>query len=77
MLVEAKGSVMAKKGRPKKPGGEGAVVRIHSDLKSMADYLAALRGIPTSDYLSELLRPMITREMKKAGKDLLGEEADG
>jgi hypothetical protein len=65
---------MAKaKGRPKKPGGEGAVVRIDADLVTKAKYLAALRGIPASDFLSEILRPALDREMRKAGRDLLEE----
>jgi hypothetical protein len=64
------------KGRPEKPGGEGAVVRIASDLLAKAKYLAAHRGIPTSDYLSELLRPVIEREFRKAGKELMEDDSD-
>jgi hypothetical protein len=53
------------------PGDEGSPIRIDSALAAQAKYLAALRGIPTSDYLSELLRPALDREMRKAGRDLM------
>jgi hypothetical protein len=59
------------KGRPEKPGGEGVVVRIAADLVSKAKYLAAQKGVPMSDYLSDLLRPVLDREFRKAGKELL------
>jgi hypothetical protein len=72
MGVMLKEAPMGKsKGRPNKPGGEGAVVRIASDLVGKAKYLAAQRNMPVSDYLSDLLRPVIEREFKKAAKDLL------
>jgi hypothetical protein len=62
---------MAKaKGRPKKPSGEGTPVRIDSDIASKAKYLAALQDRPLSDYLSGLLRPIVDREFRKAGKNL-------
>jgi hypothetical protein len=60
------------KGRPKKPTGEGAQVRIDPDIASKARYLAALKGEPLSDYLSARLRPIIDREFQKEGKKLLG-----
>lgn len=72
MDVAIRGGVMAKtKGRPRKPGGEGAVVRIDPELASKARYLAAQRSIPLSEYLSEMIRPTIDREMRKAGKKLI------
>ena len=65
----------APRGRPKKPGGEGAVIRIDADLVTKAKYLAAQQGIPASEYLSSLIRPILDREFRKAGRDLLaGEE---
>ena len=71
MATATEGRVMAKaKGRPKKPGGEGTVVRIDAALAAQAKYLAARAGVPMSDYLSDLLRPTIEREMRKAGKEL-------
>jgi hypothetical protein len=66
-----KGPAMAK-GRPKKPGGEGTVVRIDADLVTKAKYLAAMEGVPMSDYLSAKLRPLLDREMRRVGKELLG-----
>lgn len=61
--------VMARpKGRPKKPGGEGTQVRIDTDLATKARYLASQRGMKVSAFLSELLRPVVEREFRKAGK---------
>jgi hypothetical protein len=72
-----KAKAMAKrKGRPEKAGGEGTVVRIAGDVVAKAKYLAAQRGIPASDYLSELLRPVIEREFRKAGKELMDDNSD-
>lgn len=67
---------MAKKkaGRPKKAGGEGSLVRLAPDLVTKARYLAAQQGVPMSDLLSDWLRPIVDREFKRAGRDLLGEE---
>lgn len=67
---------MAKKaqGRPKKPGGEGSLVRLAPDLVSKARYIAAQRGVAMSDLLSDLLRPAIDREFRKAGRELLGDD---
>jgi len=65
---------MAKK---KKPGdGPGTVVRIDSDLVSKARYLSAREGLELSAYVSGLLRPLIEREFKKAGRELLGESEE-
>ena len=64
---------MAKpKGRPKKPGGKGIPVRLDSIVVKKARYLATERGEDLSDYLSDLLRPIVQREFRKAGKDLMG-----
>jgi hypothetical protein len=60
------------RGRPKKPGGEGAQVRIDPDLATMARYLVAQRGLVLGEYLSAILRPAIERDMRKAGRELLG-----
>jgi hypothetical protein len=71
------GAVMAKKkGRPRGPGGEGAQVRIDSDLASMARYVAAQQGVSLTQFLSQLLRPAVEREFKKLGKKFLGEKED-
>jgi hypothetical protein len=61
--------------RTKKPGdGPGTQVRIDSDLVAKARYLAAQSGLELSGYLSQLLRPQIEREFKKAGRELLSDE---
>jgi hypothetical protein len=60
-----------KRGRPKKPGGEGTQVRIASDLAAKGRYLATERGVSLTDLLSELLRPGIEKEFRKAGKNLM------
>jgi hypothetical protein len=67
-----------KKGRPKKATGEGTPVRIDSDIASKARYLAALNGVPISEYLSQFLRAPIDREFRKAGANIIGEsEGEG
>jgi hypothetical protein len=73
MTVAMLGSPMAKKGRPKKIGGEGTQVRIDSDVIAKARYLAAQADCSLTEYLSSMLRPQIELAFKKAGKDLLGE----
>ena len=69
-----KGLPMAKsKGRPARPGGEGTVVRLASDLVRKAKYLAAQKGVALSDYLSDLLRPAIDKDFRKAARELMDE----
>ena len=64
---------MAKiKGRPKKPGGEGTQVRIDSDLAAKGRYLATERGVSLTELLSGILRPVLERDFRKAGKQLMG-----
>lgn len=65
---------MAKKGRPNKPTGKGLPVRIDADLVSKGKYLASRRGVSLTELLSDLLRPLIEREFRKAGKELMGGE---
>jgi hypothetical protein len=69
---EAKALRMARKKSP--TGGPGTVVRIESDLVAKGRYLAICKGMELSAYLSELLRPIIEREFKKAGRELREEE---
>lgn len=69
-MAKAKGT----KGRPKKATGEGTPVRIDADLVTKARYLAAQRGAAVSELLSDLLRPMIDREFRKAAKELMTED---
>jgi hypothetical protein len=64
--------IMGKKGRPRKPGGEGTQVRIDSDLAAKGRYLATRKGISLTELLSGILRPTIEREFRKAAKELMG-----
>jgi hypothetical protein len=73
-LVEG-ASVAKKAGRPKKPGGEGKPVRIEPELANKARVIALRRGVPLSDYLSDLLRPLIARDYRKTLQEL--EEENG
>ncbi len=59
-------------GRPKKSFGESSQVRIPSDLASMARLIAGRRGIDLVDYLSEALRPKITKDYAALVKELEG-----
>lgn len=72
-MAGAETQVMAKtKGRPKKPGGEGAQVRIDSDLATQAKYVAARNGVTLTEYLSTILRPAIVRDFRKAAPKVEG-----
>jgi hypothetical protein len=76
MMSVAESPPMARpKGRPKKPGGVGTQVRIDSDLVTKAKYLAAQEGMALSEFLSGVLRPVLDREFQKAGRKLLGGQA--
>ena len=62
------------KGRPRKPGGEGSLVRIDSDIVSRARYLSAQLDIPMSEMLSEILRSEIDRRFRKVTREVLKAE---
>jgi hypothetical protein len=69
---------MAKlKGRPKKAGGEGTPVRLDSDLVSKARYLCAESGQSMTEYLSDMIRPKVEKDFRKAAKPLLDEGESG
>jgi hypothetical protein len=68
---------MAKKmGRPPKPTGEGSPVRIDRDLYTMAKNLAGYRGSSIGEYVSTLLRPVITKEYRAMVKGM-DDESEG
>jgi hypothetical protein len=74
---EKTGLELYRMARKKKPGdGPGTPVRIDSDLVAKARYLAAHVGLELSAYISQLLRPLIVREFKKAGRELMGESEE-
>jgi hypothetical protein len=63
--------------RAKKRDGPGTVVRIDSDLVAKCRYLAARAGKDMSVYISNLLRPVVDKEFRKAGRELFGDEPEG
>lgn len=75
MSTQSSGVVlMAKRGRPRKPTGEGSQVRIASDIASKARLIAGDRGIDLTTYLSDILRSRVTKDyaalVKKLAIDL-------
>lgn len=63
MAVDLKDAPMAKKvGRPSKPAGSGRPVRVADDVVSMARRVADFQGVALSDYLSDLLRPGVSKD---------------
>lgn len=74
MSLSMLGQPMARaKGRPKKPSGEGVPVRIDSDIVAKGRYLAAIKDVPLSELLSDMIRPIVEREFRKAGRTMLDE----
>jgi hypothetical protein len=57
-----------KRGRPKSkdPRGDGLQVRLSPDVVRMARVMAPIRGATLSDYLSNILRPVVVREYTAA-----------
>ena len=70
MSLAVRDQPMVKKGRPPKPTGKGRQVRIDSDLVPMARFVSDGIDMPLSDYLSGLLRPLIERDFREAGRRL-------
>lgn len=70
MSLAVREQPMAKKGRPPKPTGKGRQVRIDSDLVPMARFVSDGNDVALSDYLSGLLRPLIERDFREAGRRL-------
>jgi hypothetical protein len=62
-----KGGVMAKK---KQPRGPGRLVRMDPSVARMGEVVARARGIALGDYLSELVRPMVSRDYVREVKRL-------
>src|SRR3954470_23910721 len=74
MTTDLMSDPMPKAGRPKKPGGEGTLVRIDSDIVSRARYLSAQLDIPMSELLSNILRTEIDRQFRKVTREVLEAE---
>ena len=74
----AEKTAMARKaGRPKKPGGEGTPIRIEPDLAAKARIVALRRHLPTSDYVSEIIRARVLKDFAKVMAEAGADEAEG
>ena len=60
-------------GRPKKPTKTESV-RLRSDVLGDARTVAALRRIDLSEYLSDLLSPLVARDIKAERRRIAKEE---
>jgi hypothetical protein len=61
-----------KAGRPKSknPRGDGMPVRLAPDVVRMAKVVTPLKGLALSAYLSDILRPVVTRDYAQAQRKL-------
>jgi hypothetical protein len=77
-VAEREASAVAKKkvGRPKSknPRGDGLQVRIAPDVVRMARIVTPMKGVALTDYLSDILRPAVTRDYAQAAKRLASQE---
>ena len=78
VVAEREAPAVAKKkaGRPKSknPRGDGLQVRIAPDVVRMARIVTPMKGVALTDYLSEILRPIVTRDYAQAARRLAGQE---
>jgi hypothetical protein len=63
VAVESLGMAKSKRGRPPE-GGKGKPVRMAADVLDKARVVAAASGVPMSDYLANLLRPLVDRDYR-------------
>jgi hypothetical protein len=68
------GGTMAKKGRPKTSERDDVTVKLDRGVASMAKWVASSRGITLAEYLTELLRGPVGRDMAKGSKRLTSGE---
>jgi hypothetical protein len=61
-VMAKEAATMGKAGRPAKPMGQGAQVRIAPDLATKARLVAGDKGVAVFDYLNDLLRPQVTKD---------------
>jgi hypothetical protein len=52
-----------------------AAVKIDADVVRKAKTVASSRDIPLAEYLSELLRPLVDRDLKDHARRVLGDDA--
>jgi hypothetical protein len=73
-VAERERTAVAKKkaGRPKSknPRGEGIPVRLAPDVVRMAKVVNPVKGVALTDYLSGILRPVVTRDYAQTQKKL-------
>lgn len=62
-----------KRGRPRRPDGNGLPVRIDADLVKRARAIASSKGISLTSYVSDLLRGPIGRDFLQVMKELEAE----
>jgi hypothetical protein len=74
MGVDGSVSVAKKKAQPR---GSGRLVRIEPSIYTMAKGVAGARGIAIGDYLSEICRPIVSRDYLREMKRLEHEGAAG
>ena len=63
-------TVAKKAGRPrsKNPRGDGLQVRIAPDVVRMARVITPLKGVALTNYLSDILHPVVTRDYAQAAR---------
>jgi hypothetical protein len=66
------GTVMAKKkmGRPKSSDRQDVSIKFDKTLAGKARLISQGKGVPMSEYLSELARPLIDRDYAKLMREL-------
>jgi hypothetical protein len=73
-VAELEMTTVAKKkaGRPKSqnPRGDGLPVRLAPDVVRMAKVVTPMKGLALSAYLSDILRPVVTRDYAQAQRKL-------
>ena len=70
------GEMAKRTGRPKKPRGEGRLVRLDPAIVEMGKHVAAARGMALADYFADLLRAPVSRDFAKEMKRLQEEGKD-
>ena len=56
-------------GRPKTSTRDDVVARIDRGVIAWARYVAETRMIPLAEYLSEILRPVVSKDFEKVAKE--------
>jgi hypothetical protein len=70
--IEATAAMAKAKGRPKTSEREDVSIKFDKSLAAMARLVATARGISIAEYLSELARPLIEKDLATEMKRLEG-----